>query len=186
MSDDQYRKSSIPYLGQIFGYNRNEKSDQDISQARALGDLANLGNAGGFVPQKDNYIRILRPQRSELVAAYLNVSLRTATTEPNPQLRITVTKTTSETNLTVVPLTDAEILQKHRTLRGSDSPFSNSAGQLISVFKLDLMALVPKFGSPDFRSDCFVLGLHFPTQPVASGFKIYKLEVNGSALIVRN
>ena len=74
MSDDQYRKNSIPYLAQIFGYNRNEKSDQDISQARAFGDLQYLAKFSSFVPQKDNYIRILRPMRSELVSAYLNLA----------------------------------------------------------------------------------------------------------------
>ncbi len=187
MSDLQFRKNSIPYLGQIFGYNRNEKSDEDISKARVLGDLAYLANTGGaFVPQKDNYIRVLRPMRSEIVAAYLTLSIRTSTSEPNPSFMVSVSKTTSETDLSVVALTDAEILAKHRTIKGSSSPFSNTAGQLISAFKLDLTPLIPKFGSADFRSDCYVVGIHFPTQPVASGFKIYKFEVNGSALIVRN
>jgi hypothetical protein len=194
MSDDQYRKNSIPYLAQIFGYNRNEQSDQNIYIADSLGDLSFIANpttlipsyGGSFYPLKDNYIRILRPQRSEIVAAYLTLALNMATTEPLSELRVSITKTTSETDLTVVALTPEEIVQKHRTLRGSDTPFSNTPGQMITVFKLDLTSLIPKYGSADFRSDCYVLGLHFPNTPVAAGFKLQKLEINGSALIVRN
>lgn len=187
MGDLSFRKNSIPYRGQIFGYNSNEQSDQDITKARAIGDLAYLANSGGgFVPQKDNYIRILRPQRAEIVAAYLSLSLKMDSTERLSQFMVSVAKTTSETDLTVVALTDAEILAKHTALKGSASPFSNTAGQLISVFKLDLSSLVPKYGNADFRSDCYVLGIHFPSTPVAAGFKLYKLEINGSALIVRN
>lgn len=187
MSDLQFRKNSIPYLAQIFGYNRNEQSDQDVTQARALGDLVYLANTGGaFVPAKDNYIRILRPMRSEIVSAYLFLSLKMSSSEPQSQVRISVTKTTSETDLTVIPLSAPEILNIHKALRGSSSSFSNSPGQLISIFRLDLTAFIPKYGNPDFRSDCYVLGIHFPNTPVASGFKLYKLEINGSALIVRN
>lgn len=194
MSDDQYRKNSIPYLAQIFGYNRNELSDQAIYLADALGDLSYIANpttlipsyGGSYYPQKDNYIRILRPQRAEIVAAYLNVALNMATSEPLPELRVSITNTVSETDLTVVALSPAEIFAAHRTLRGSDTPFTNTAGQMISVFKLDLMALIPKYGNAKFRSDCYVLGLHFPNTPVAAGFKLSKLEINGSALIVRN
>lgn len=184
MSDLTFRKNSIAYLGQIYGYNRNEMSDQDITKAWALGDLTNLAN-GMFLPLKDNYIRILRPMRSEIVAAYLSISLKTGPTEPKPEFKVSVTKTTSENDLTVVALTDAEIAAKHKTIKGSDTPFSNTAGQLISTFKLDLTPLIPKYGNPDFRSDCYVVGIHFPQQPVSSGFKLYKFEINGSALIVR-
>lgn len=193
MSDDQYRKNSIPYLGQIYGYNRNEFSDQEIYKATSLGDLQYIANpttlipsyGGSYYPQKDNYIRILRPQRAEIVAAYLSLALNMATSEPVPELRVSISKTTSESDLTVVALSADEILQKHRTLRGSDAPFTNTAGQMIAVYKLDLTPLIPKFGSPDFRSDCYVLGLHFPNTPVASGFKLSKLDINGSALIMR-
>jgi len=184
MSDLDYRKNSIPYLAQIFGYNRNEMSDQDITNARALGDLTNLAN-GMFLPLKDNYIRILRPSRSEIVSAYLSLSLKMSASEPNSSFKVSITKVTSNTDLSVVALTAAEIASKHRTIRGNDQPFSNTAGQLISAFKLDLAPLIPKYGNPDFRKDCYVVGIHFPTQPVSSGFKLYKFEINGSALIVR-
>lgn len=194
MSDLQFRKNSIPFLGQIFGYNRNELSDNDISQALAYGDLQYIANpttlqpsyGGSYYPQKDNYIRILRPMRSELVGVYLNVALKMASSEPASELKISISKTTSETDLSVVALTQTEIDAKHKTLKGSADPFSNTPGQMINIYKLDLTPLIPKYGNPDFRSDCFVLGLHFPNTPVASGFHLYKLEINGSALIVRN
>jgi len=192
MSDLTFRKKSIPFLGQIYGYNRNENSDNDISQALDYGDLAYLANpttlrpgyGGSFYPQKDNYIRILRPMRSELVGVYLNLALKTDVSEPTPEIRISVTKTTSENDLSIVALTSDEIKAKHRTLRGSDATFSNTAGQMIAINKLDLTPLIPTFGNPDFRTDCFVLGIHFPNTPVASGFHLYKLEINASALIV--
>jgi hypothetical protein len=187
MSDLDFRKKTIPYLGQIYGYNRNEKSDTDISRSLAAGDLINLAKVWGPLPLKDNYIRILRPARSELVGVYLSLALRMATTEPLSQMLVSVTKTVAENNLAVVALTDAEIIAKHRTLRGSDAPFSNTPGQLIVINKLDLTPLIPKFGDPDFRTDCFVIGLHFPAVPHATidtGFKLTKFEVNGSALIV--
>lgn len=187
MSDLSFRKKSIPYLGQIFGYNRNEKSDNDISNARDPGDLIYLSKLFGPLPLKDNYIRILRPSRGELVGVYLSLALRMDSTEPNSSLRISVSKTVSETDLAVVALTETEIAAKHRTLRGSDTPFSNTAGQLIAINKLDLTPLIPTFGHPDFRSDCFVVGIHFPTTPIATistGLKLTKFEINGSALIV--
>lgn len=184
MSDLDFRRKSIPYLGQIFGYNRNEKSDTDISNARDPGDLINLSKLFGPLPLKDNYIRILRPMRSELVGVYLSLAVRMDATEPASELRISVTKTISETDLGIVALTNTEMLEKHKTLRGSSAPFSNTSGQLIVVNKLDLTPLIPTFGHPDFRSDCFVIGLHFPATPVSAGFKLSKFEVNGSALIV--
>lgn len=192
MSDLSFRKKSIPFLGQIFGYNRNEASDSDISLADRYGDLEYIANpttlvpgyGGSSLPQKDNYIRILRPMRSELVGVYLSLALKMDSAEPVPELRISIAKTTSETDLSVISLTLAEILAKHETLRGNSSAFTNTAGQLISINKLDLTPLIPTFGDPDFRSDCFVLGLHFPNTPIAAGFHLYKLEINASALIV--
>lgn len=194
MSDSDFRKNSIPYLAQIYGYNRNEFSDLEIFRATALGDLSFIANpttlipsyGGSFYPQQDNYIRILRPQRAEIVSAYLSLALNMDASEPIPELRVSITNTVSESDLTVVALTPDQILAAHRTLRGSDTPFTNTAGQMISVSKLDLMSLIPKFGNAKFRSDCYVLGLHFPKTPVAAGFKLSKLEINGSALIVRN
>lgn len=194
MSDLTFRKRSIPFLGQIYGYNRNERSDEDISQALTYGDLTYLANPTylnpgysgipGFVPAKDNYIRILRPMRSELVGVYLNLALRTDPGETAPEVRISVTKTTSETDLSITALTADEILAKHKTLRGSDATFSNTAGQMIAINKLDLTPLIPTYGDPNFRSDCFVLGIHFPKTPVPNAFHLYKLDINASALIV--
>lgn len=195
MGDLQFRKNSIPYLGQIYGYNRNEKSDDDISWATAYGDLQYIANpttiraaygyGGSYYPQKDNYIRILRPQRSEIVAAYLSIALKMDSSEPNSLFYVTVTKTTSETDLTVITLSDADIIRIHTAIKGNSDPFSNTAGQLIQVYKLDLTSFIPKFGSADFRSDCYVVGIHFKTTPVAAGFHLYKFQVDGSALVVR-
>jgi len=190
--DNNFRRLTIPYLAQIFGYNRNELSDADISQARTYGDLWYLANpttlqpgyGGSFYPAKDNYIRILRPMRSEIVSAYLTMALQMSSSEPISQFYISLTKTTSESDLTVVQLTDAQIIQSHKMITGTNTPFSNKPGQLINLFRVDLTDAIPKFGSPDFRSDCYVLGVHFPTTPVASGFHLYKFQIDGSALVV--
>lgn len=190
--DNAYKNKSIPYLAQIFGYNRNELSDADISQALMYGDLQYIANpttlqasyGGSYYPQKDNYIRILRPMRSEIVSAYLTMALQMAASEPQSQFYISVTKTNSDSDLTVTPLTDAQILQSHRQITGKTVPFTNTPGQLINLFRVDLADAIPKFGSADFRQDCYVLGIHFPNTPVASGFHLYKLQIDGSALVV--
>lgn len=190
--DNAFRNKTIPYLAQIYGYNRNEFSDNDISRAWSLGDLSYIANpttlqpsyGGSFYPLKDNYIRMLRPARSEIIAAYLTMALQMSASEPFSQFYISVTKTVSEADVTVVALSDSEIKTSHRKITGRDTPFSNTPGQLISVFKLDITDALPKVGSPDFRSDCYVIGIHFTATPNPNIFHLYKLQIDGSALVV--
>lgn len=185
-SDLRLKNNAIPYLAQIFGYNRNEQSDNNISLATNRGDLAFLANTGfGFVPLKDNYIRILKPSAGQIISAFASIALTMAASEPFSSFRLSITKTTSETDLTVVSLTDAQIAASHARIKGSSTPYSNSAGQAIVVDRADISSLLPKYGSTDYRSDCFVLGIHFIQQPVSSGFSLVKLNVDGSALVVQ-
>lgn len=179
--DLRYRNGAIPTLLQVLGYNRSEQSDNDISLATNLGDLTALVTPTGT----DYYIRVLRPLRAQLVAAYLSLTIQTGATEPNPSITVSVSKTTSDTDLTVITQTAAQILQNHQVLKGSSTPFAAlSAGQAINIDRLDITALLPKYGSADYRKDCFVIGIHFKTVP-AAGFHLYRFQVDGSALIMR-
>lgn len=180
VQDLRTRNGAIPVLGQVLGYNRNEQSDNDISQATAQGDLAAL-----ITPTAtDVYLRILRPSQAQLVAAYLSLTIKTAAGEPNPSLTVSISKTTSETDFTMVAQTPAEIAAQHLILKGSTTPFQNTAGQALVIDRLDLTDLLPAYGSANYRSDCFVLGIHFKSVPVA-GYHLYRFQVDGSALIVR-
>lgn len=167
-------------LMQVFGYNRNEQSDNDISLATKLADLSPLVTPTGT----DIYVRILRPLRAQLVAAYLSLTMQTAPSEPNPSFTVSITKTTSDTDLTIVTQTAAQIAKDHLALHGNSAPFSNTAGQALVLDRLDLSALLPAYGSADYRADCFVVGIHFKTVPV-SGYHLYRFQIDGSALIVR-
>lgn len=183
MSGDlRTRNGATPVLMQVFGYNRNEQSDRDISLCSQGGDLNQIiFYAGG---QQDFYLRILRPLRAHVVAAYLSMTLQMATSEIHPSFTLSVAHTTSEGDLTVVPNTAAEIIQHQQILKGSSVPFSTTAGQSITIDRLDLTDLLPAPGSANYRSDCFVLGIHFQTAPV-SGMHLYRFQVDGSALIMR-
>lgn len=112
------------------------------------------------------------------------MALRMDAGELFSSFRISITQTTSETDLTIISLTDDQIAASHRLIAGKDTPFSNTAGQMINTFKLDLTDAIPKFGNVNFRSDCYVIGIHFLTTPVAAGFHLYKFQVDGSALVV--
>lgn len=66
---------TTPFLCNIYGYNRSDKSRKDISQANDLGDLEDL--AGTFAPvSKELYaVRMLYPHYSELTQAYLSLKI---------------------------------------------------------------------------------------------------------------
>lgn len=180
VSDLRTRNGAIPVLMQVFGYNRNEQSDNDISQATNKGDLSALITPTGT----DIYVRILRPLRAQVVAAYLSLTMQTAAGEPNPSFTVSISKTTSDTDLTMITETAAQIAADQVALKGTNVPFQNTAGQAIVVDRLDLTDLLPAYGSADYRADCFVLGIHFKSVPVA-GYHLYRFQVDGSALIVR-
>jgi hypothetical protein len=115
MRDFALRSEAIPFLGQIAGYNRNDQSDFDVTQANALGDLYGLANGdpsvpgGDGVPKKNNLIRILQPQFAALTAAYLTLGINTANNETSRKFYITVgTGYTDASGVTPATPSDAE------------------------------------------------------------------------------
>lgn len=186
MIDNALRTQSIPYLGQICGYNRNATSDYDVTSASNLGDLYNLSNYNdGYTitpPLKNNLVRILRPQFLSLTAAYFTLGLTTANSEPSPKFYVTVgTGYTDSTGMTPAVPSDAEILAKHTVLKGDSSPWQTPTGSTGSIIvpKLNLLQLLPKEGDPNFRNDHFIIGVHFLQTPSNStGYKLNKFLVN--------
>lgn len=168
------------------GYNRNEGSDANVSRANTLGDLYYLaGPTYGGSPATDNMIRILKPSYATLVACYLDMTLTTSASETAPNFRISVGKTTSNTDFTPVTPTSAEIDACMLKLTGAVTPFSNTAGQPIRVAKLDLMRVMPSPSSADYRNDTFVIGIHFTKAPTTGGtYALSKFDLSMSAQVL--
>lgn len=184
--DNALRQQSIPFLGQVVGYNRNQLSDQDITQASGLGDLYNLSNYNdGYTitpPLKNNLVRILRPQFLAITGAYFTFGLTTANTEPSPKFYITVgTGYVDSTSMVAATPTDAQIIANHTKLKGDSNPYqtpSGGAGSII-VPNLNILALLPQDGDVNFRYDHFVIGIHFLQTPQnGTGYKLNKFLVN--------
>ncbi len=184
--DNALRKSAIPFLGQIAGYNRNQLSDQDITQANGLGDLYNLANYNdGYTitpPLKNNLIRILRPQFLLVTGAYITLALTTANAEPNPKFYVTVGTGYVDSNslIPTVP-TDAQIIANHTLLKGDSNPYQTPSGGVGSIIipNLNIFAALPQEGTANFRNDHFVIVVHFLQTPQnGTGYKLNKFLVN--------
>ncbi len=190
MRDLALRTDAIPFLGTIAGYNRSEQSDFDVTQAIDLGDLAVLGAPDpleSFVPGKSTMVRVLQPQFVAITAAYLTFSITTANNETSRKFYITV-GTGYESADSLVPSipSDAEIRHIHTLLKGDSDPYDtpNQLPGTITVNKLNILNLLPSFGDDNFRSDCFVIGIHFLGVPsVDTGYKLSKFELDCSGVI---
>lgn len=85
------RKTAIPYYANVWGYNRNQFSDYNISSAYTYGDLLNLVPSSYFgsgTIATVNPIRVLQPQYGDIIEANLNLNIKMATAESARQLRI--------------------------------------------------------------------------------------------------
>lgn len=193
MRDFALREQAIPFLGQIAGYNRNDQSDFDVSQANALGDLYTLvapatdGFDPNAQPRKNNLVRILQPQFVATTAAYFTFSLTTANNETSRKFYVTAGTgyTTANGVIPAIP-SDEEIRRIHTLLKGDSQPYDTPNGQpgTVTIDKLNILNLLPKRGEANFRQDCFVIGIHFLQVPsVATGYKLNRFEVNCSGVI---
>lgn len=187
-SDRLLRANAQPFVGNIFGYNRSEQSDQEVDIATAYGDLSQLANAfvvgsGGVsdIPQQDNMIRILRPKSGQIIDAHFTMAIRFASAETNPYFKISIYKVTSSTDLTRLTPTEEQINTCMTKLTGATTPFSGSAGNITAIDALNIRQLIPQSSDADYVEDCFTIGVHF----YASDGKTRNTPSNGSGYLLQ-
>lgn len=175
------RKTSIPYYANVWGYNRGQHSDQNISSANDIGDLSAL------VPSSYSYqtsistinpIRVLQPQYGDIIEANLNLNIKMATAEGARQLRIAIgyfsDRYTAQTSYT-----DAEITASHRAITGRDEPFTIAPAATFSTQRLSLYKAMYHRGDARFKDDAFVVLLCFDQAPSkGTGYTFTKFEVD--------
>lgn len=197
-SDRILRSNAQPFIGNVFGYNRSEQSDQEIDIANSYGDLSQLANAyvvasGGVsdIPQQDNMIRILRPKSGQIVDAHFTMAIRFASAETNPYFKLSVHKVTSSTDFTRLTPTEDQINACMVKLTGATTPFSGTAGQVTAIDALNILSLIPQVGDSNYIEDCFTIGVHFyqsggigrATPSNGSGYQLSKFLVEMSAQV---
>ena len=197
--DNNLRQQAVPYQGQIFGYNRSENSEQDISQTlmnpptqhvvaslvnpsmSGKGDLAPLifNNTGNYFP-----IRILRPKFGQIVQAYLTIGLTFSASETSPLFSVYVGSGFQTDGLTPSTPTLSFINQCMNVINPSSNYFTGVAGQM--YYKLvNILPLIPQVGDTNYNENFYVVGLYFPQAPVMSGlWHLYKFNVTGSIIVV--
>lgn len=189
--DKNLRQVAIPYYGQIMGYNRAEQSDQDVSASQLiLGSGQNP--AGDLYPftynsgQKDFMVRVLRPQFGQLIEAYLNLSLTFDTSETSPKFYVSAGSGYNSDGVSAATPTSAYIQSAHYQISGQTTPFTGTAGQALTQYKLNILPLIPPApGSTNFSPDSFIVGVHFLQAPVMTGlFHLQKFFITGSALVI--
>jgi hypothetical protein len=165
--------------------------------ATLIGDLSQLGNAfiigsGGVtdIPQQDNMVRILRPKSGQIIDAHFTLAIQTATAETNPYFKVSVHKVTSSTDFTRLTPTEAQINACMVKITGGTTPFTNTAGQTITLDAVSIISLIPQSGDADYIEDCFTIGVHFYTStglratPLNStGYRLNKFFVEMSAIV---
>jgi hypothetical protein len=173
---------AIPYIGQIMGYNRSEGSDQDVMVAKRTGDVSPFYYIIGG--QKDFMVRILRPRYGQIIQAYLNISLTFDSTETSPQFYVSAGSGYDSTGYIATVPTAAYIQQAHLLITGQATPLTGQAGQPLTAYKLNILQLIPQPGSPNYSSDSYVVGVHFPQSPANGAlWHLQKFFITGSALV---
>ena len=174
------RKTAIPYYANVWGYNRGDDSDYDISNTSYRGDLYNLAPSSYFAgtPQQVNPIRVLQPQYGDIVEANLNLRFKLATAEGERQLRIAIgyfsSRYTAQTSYT-----DAEITASHRQITGRDSAYTIAPASTLSIQRLNLYPGMYHRGDARFKDDAFVVLLCFDKAPSnGSGYTFTKFEID--------
>lgn len=179
--DQALRKTAIPYYANIWGYNRNQYSDYDISTSSVSGDLANLipsSYFGSGTIQTINPIRVLQPQYGDIIEANLNLRFKLATAESARELRIAIgyfsDRYTAQTTYT-----DDEIQFSHQQITGRSDPFTIAAASTFSTQRINLYPAMYHRGDARFKDDAFVLLLCFDQAPSkGTGYTFTKFEVD--------
>ena len=178
------RKTAIPYYANVWGYNRGQRSDQDIGLAFSgtyVGDLDKMIPAsynGSTAISTINAIRVLQPQYGDIIEANLNLRFTLASAEGARQFRVAIGKFssayTAETSYT-----EEYINESHRKLTGRDSPYAIAPAGTMRVQRLNLYPGMYHRGDAEFRDDAFVVLLCFDTAPSkGSGYTFTKFDID--------
>lgn len=169
--DKALRSTAIPYYANVWGYNRSQFSDQNISTATKIGDLANL------VPSSYTYagtistvnpIRVLQPQYGDIIEANLNLAFQMRSTEGARQFRIAIGKH-SGLYARETSYTEAEIAASFAKITGRNSPYTIAPGGSFSVSRLNLAPALYHDGDAEYRDDSFVVLLVWDQAPSKAG-----------------
>lgn len=179
--DQALRRTAIPYYANVWGYNRNQFSDYDISLASNYGDLVNMipsSYFGAGSPQTINPIRVLQPQYGDIIEANLNLRLKLATAESARQLRIGIGYF-SDRYTAQASYSEDEIRISHQAITGRDEPFTIAAGSTFSLQRINLYPGMYHRGDARFKDDALVVLLCFDQAPSnGSGYTFTKFEVD--------
>lgn len=182
--DRALRSSAIPYYANVWGYNRGEQSDQDISSSTNIGDLANLipsSYFGAGTIQAINPVRVLQPVYGDIIEANLNLKFKLRGAESTRQFRVAIGEFDglydAETSYS-----ESYIDESHKKITGRETPFSIAGGETFNVARLNLYPAMYHRGNEKFRDDAFVVLLVFDQAPSkASGYTFTKFEVDCTA-----
>jgi len=184
VQDQSLRKTAIPYYANVWGYNRGQNSDQDISSpfsSNYYGDLRNLvpsSYSGAGTIAATNPIRVLQPQYGDIIEANLNLKFRTANAEGARKFRIAIgyfaSRYTAETSYD-----DDYIERQHRLITGRDTAYDIAAASTFNIQRLNLYPAMYHRGDTYFKDDAFVVLLCFDQAPSkGTGYTFTKFEVD--------
>ncbi len=182
-NDKALRKSAIPYYANIWGYNRNQYSDQAIGGEQASinsSDLQPFQITYG-TPSTINPVRVLQPHYGELIECNLQLAFHLATAEAPRQFRVAIgyfsSRYTAQTSYS-----EDYINADHKLITGKITPYSIGAGGSFSANKLNLLPALYKNGHSLFKEDAFVVLLCFDQAPsTGAGWLLSRFEVGATA-----
>lgn len=178
------RKTAIPYYANVWGYNRGQQSDEDISlpfSGTYTGDLSPMiptSYNGDSAISAVNAIRVLQPQYGDIIEANLNLKFSLASAESAREFRIAIGYFsglyTAQTSYS-----EDYIDQSHRKITGRDSPYTIAAAGSFNIQRLNLYPAMYHDGDSEYRDDAFVVLLCFDQAPSkGSGYTFTKFEID--------
>lgn len=178
------RKTAIPYYANVWGYNRGQQSDEDISlpfSGTYVGDLDKMiptSYNGDTAISTVNAIRVLQPQYGDIIEANLNLRFKLATAEGARQFRVAVGYFSGVYTAETL-YTEAYIEESHRKITGRDTPYAIAPASTFSVQRLNLYPSMYHRGDDEFRDDAFVVLLCFDTAPSkGTGYTFTKFDID--------
>lgn len=180
-SDKALRKTALPYYANVWGYNRGQDSDTDISLATTIGDLQALTPSsyglGGTISTV-NAVRVLQPQYGDIIEANLNLRFKMANDEGARKFRVAIGKF-SDLYTPLTSYDDSYITQSHAKITGRNSPYDIAPGGTFSVQRLNLYPAMYHRGHTEFRNDAFVVLLVWDQAPSrGTGYQFTKFDVD--------
>jgi hypothetical protein len=179
--DQALRKTAIPYYANVWGYNRSQNSDEDISSANNVGDLVNLipsSYFGSGTIAEVNPIRVLQPEYGDIIEANLTLRFTLASAEGARKFRIAI-GTYSSRYTTQTSYSEDFITASHRKITGRDTPYDIAPAGELFLPRLNLKPGLYQNGDSEYKDDAFVVLLCFDQAPSkGSGYTFTKFEVN--------